>query len=180
MEFDRVHSLGDEPDQKSILSRLRRSCSSSRESACFLTEESLVQDLIQNLLSDGGTLSFPRTAREFNYSSGRADLIASRSSTELYAFETKLKNWKEALQQARRTECFAHYSYVVLPEKAGKIAAQARFLFEKLGVGLIVSNGVELIVLIEAQRKAPLLPWLTDAAKNYLLRNQENVTFGNR
>jgi hypothetical protein len=72
---------------------------------------------------------------------GIADLIwflpeKNRDSATLYAFETKLANWKRAFQQAYRYSFYSDVSCVVLPAQKSKPAVANIDLFELHGIGL--------------------------------------------
>jgi hypothetical protein len=141
---------------------------SDAECACYLTEESLALDLA-HLLHDGELpYQFSHIAKEFDYSSGRTDLLGKTTKGEIVAFETKLTDWRTALHQARRSESFAHFNFVVLPTRCGGLPLKHRELFRQHGVGLILLNGVSCSVAIPARRKSPLLPWLTKQAETFL------------
>ena len=102
--------------------------------------------------------------REFDYASGRTDLVGLGRRDTLHAFETKLTKWRDALKQARRNSCFAHYCYVALPECVAHLALQAREEFQRHGVGLLVLTKKQVKLAIRPRRNAPLLPWLTETA----------------
>lgn len=111
-------------------------------------------------------------ALEFNYSSGRTDVIAVTTSEELIAFEAKLTNWQQALNQSYRNSSFAHYSYVVTPASTAIRALKKSREFIKRGVGLcsIDSSGIKLE--IPARKKTPIQPWITNSAIGYITANQ--------
>jgi hypothetical protein len=103
-----------------------------------------------------------RLVFEFDYSTGRPDVIALRSNGEVLAFEAKLYRWREALHQAYRNRCFANRSYVVLPGAMASYAAQYEHEFRRRRVGLCsvsAKGGIE--VLLETELLTPLQPWLT-------------------
>lgn len=106
------------------------------------------------------------TALEFDYRSGRTDVISRTETHELVAFEAKLRNWKVALHQAYRNSHFAHFSYVVLPSEYASAALKNVKEFKRRGVGLCVVHEAGVQVAIEATHKPPLQPWLTKAALN--------------
>ncbi|MCE4048051.1 helix-turn-helix domain-containing protein [Bacillus sp. Au-Bac7] len=56
---------------------------------------------------------------------------------EFNAFEAKLHNWKRALYQSTQYYGFAHYSWVVMPEKYIKPAVENIRYFESNGIGLL-------------------------------------------
>lgn len=106
--------------------------------------------------------------KEFDYLSGRTDLVGVCKKDMVHAYEAKLTDWKRALHQARRNTCFAHFSYVVMP-KIGRIDPKKRLEFEKCGVGLIVVGSTRPRVAIRAQKQEPFMPWLTNTAKKAAL-----------
>jgi hypothetical protein len=110
-----------------------------------------------------------QVAFEFNYAAGRTDLVGLGGESEVHAFETKLSKWREALEQARRNTCFAHYSYVALPAKTADNALKAKEEFHRHGVGLVALDGQQARLAIRPRRNAPLLPWLTQSALGFLL-----------
>jgi len=131
------------------------------KSAAFPTEEALVEAIAAGLTSDASPWSGLSLTREFNYTGGRADIVAVDDAGNVIAFEAKLSRWRIALNQAYRNTAFAHYSYVVLPSPAAFRAARSTGDFARHSVGLCAatSNGLE--VLIQAPFGAPVLPGLT-------------------
>jgi hypothetical protein len=132
--------------------------------SCYRTERSLVNDLSSVVKDRNGLVSCHKIAHEFDYASGRTDLLGLGPQDEVHAFEAKLSKWRKALDQARRNTCFAHYCYVVLPASAANMALQFEREFVKHGVGLIVLGMQQAKLAIEPRRNDPLLPWLTKAA----------------
>jgi hypothetical protein len=59
---------------------------------------------------------------------------------EFNAFEAKLHNWKRAFYQSMQYYGFAHYSWVVMPEKYVKQAVKNIDYFRSNGIGLISVN----------------------------------------
>jgi len=58
----------------------------------------------------------------------------------LYAFETKMKDWRRALQQAYRYSYFSDISLVVLPPKSGSVALSYMSIFKINNIGLWIFN----------------------------------------
>ncbi len=132
-------------------------------------EEILVNEFISQLpkstFSKTGTL---RVAREFDFTRGRADIILLTEEDEVIAFEAKLEKWREALHQAYRNTCFAHYSYVILPENVAKKAIQYEMEFSNRSVGICYLSNGQIIVAREANRADPFQEWLINKAKTLL------------
>jgi hypothetical protein len=103
---------------------------------------------------------------EFDYQSGRSDVILKTDDDQIFAFEAKLSNWRVALHQAYRNSHFAHYCYVVLPRRSGERAFACAEEFRRRGVGLCVVDEGIISVLLRASPNTPLLPWLTQEALN--------------
>lgn len=134
------------------------------EGACYLTEQSLVEDLSSVVVEKNSPVPCREVAHEFDYASGRTDMLGLGRQDEVHAFETKLSKWREALDQARRNACFAHYCYVALPARAANAALKFEREFIRHGVGLIILGMQEATLAIKPRRNDPLLPWLTKAA----------------
>jgi hypothetical protein len=134
----------------------------------FLSEKHLSQEFYDAIA--GGNAPFnPRfLAHEFDYREGRADVVGSDHHGDLFAFEMKLRKWRDALNQAYRNTSFAHFSYVVLPYKAAQKAVRWRQEFVRRGVGLCSVSNEGVKVEIDAKRLIPLRPWLTQSAINYV------------
>jgi hypothetical protein len=124
--------------------------------------ENELRDALAAALQEG-TQEFNRVdiAIEFFHGSGRTDVIA-HSGGDLIAFETKLRNWRSAMQQAYRNCSFAHYSYVVLPAAAVDKADIGEFL--KRNIGLCSVERGQLTITIAAPKQRPLKPWITASA----------------
>ena len=56
------------------------------------------------------------------------------------AIEAKLKNWRHALNQARRYKRFSNYSYVLLDERYSTPAKKNIQIFQQHNIGLITLN----------------------------------------
>lgn len=135
----------------------------------FATEQKLVDrfvDLIRSNRTPWGELRF---SREFDYARGRTDIVAvARADDTLIAFEAKLKNWRQALQQAYRNTCFAHQSYVLLPKATALLAASCIGEFERRRVGLCYVEDDCLKVLQDSPHTSPLEPWLSTQAMSHV------------
>lgn len=120
-------------------------------------------------------LSFPNThfphlkiGFEFDYQSGRVDLIGVTRNGRLMAFEAKLTRWRDALDQAYRNTSFSHYSYVVLPESQATTALRKKHEFLRRGVGLCTIGVEGVSIKVPAVQNRPLQPWLTKSAADYV------------
>lgn len=103
----------------------------------------------RNLLSNVFTTGFGgKHFSMFNY--GIADFVwllpAQRNlnspDTILHTFETKIKNWRRAFQQAYRYSYYSDVSYVVLPPSSGVVASRYLSLFQINNIGLWTYNPV--------------------------------------
>ena len=141
-------------------------------SCCFLTESSLVEELLKMVTFRGALVKCEAVTLEFGFDSGRTDLLGITLESDLHAFEAKLSKWKSALHQAFKNSSFAHYVYVVMPERTSKAAIRAKLEFEKRGVGLIILGGKSPKIEIKPRRFDPLLPWITRTAQK-ILKNQK-------
>lgn len=102
--------------------------------------------------------------REFEYGTGRTDVLTVVEKSALIAFEAKLYRWRGALFQAYRNRAFASESYVILPCRAAEKAARHRETFERYGVGLCTVRKGEICVLIAGPRELPVQGWLAQRA----------------
>ena len=134
----------------------------------YSLEVHLVEDLKNNLNHEANPFNVTNIATEFNYLSGRVDIIAKSKTGLLIAFEAKLLKWKKALNQAYRNTSFSHFSYVVLPSSKIKLALKYDYEFLKRGVGLCSVNNEGVEIEIQALHNQPLQPWLTNLAFNYI------------
>lgn len=144
----------------------------SRHHSCYLTEESLVADFKASL-SAGAFVACASVTEEFDFASGRTDVLVLDPDLNIHAFEAKLTKWKQALHQAWRNSSFAHFTYVVLPARSATAALKAIDEFKKLGVGLILMGDKKPKLASEATKCEPLLPWLTTHALEVLNSNDE-------
>jgi hypothetical protein len=127
-------------------------------------ESGFVQRVIAALFSDNARWPLTGYVREFNYGSGRTDLVAATDRGRVLAFEAKLTRWRGALRQAYRNRAFAHASYVVLPQPSAAKALVFREEFERYGIGLCTVEMGRARVLIAARETQPLLLWLSARA----------------
>lgn len=137
----------------------------SRSQSTYSLEEDLVAHLARCLRKGDTPWGHVRITFEFDYIGGRADVLALEQPGELVAFEAKLSKWRDALHQAYRTQCFAHRSYVVLPDDTAKLAVQYEYEFRRRRVGLCaVSKKNGLRVLLDVAGGTPLQPWVAEKA----------------
>ena len=130
----------------------------------YRRESELVHDLADALAEPRSELRSSASLTEFPHPTGRTDLIAKSSCGDLIAFETKLLNWKRAVQQAYRNSSFAHYSYVVVPPNVAERAVISDREFLRRKVGLCTIREGRITIAIPAPRQEPLLPWVTELA----------------
>src|SRR2546423_290660 len=114
-------------------------------------------------------------ATEFFYLRGRTDVIALTPSREIIAFEAKLHKWREALHQAYRNTCFAHFSYIVVPDHVANKAFRHASEFYRRSVGLCYPSQNEIEVLLEPPRMEPLQSRLSDQAAHLISERNEVV-----
>jgi len=137
---------------------------SEAPSITFKTESRMVRHLSAHVREGRGPIRLDRVKHEFGYSTGWTDIFGIGRSNALHAHEAKLQKWREALNQARKNRCYAHYCYVALPESAAKNALSQEHEFRKLGVGLLIVTAAGAQLAIRPKRNAPLLPWITKVA----------------
>jgi hypothetical protein len=106
--------------------------------------------------------------REFEYGTGRTDVLTVVDESALIAFEAKLHRWRTALFQAYRNRAFASESYVILPWRAAQKAVRHRETFQRYGVGLCTVRRGEISVLIAGSRESPIQDWLAQRALTIL------------
>jgi len=137
----------------------------ARAAATFVTELDLVDRLAA--LVEMGAIAWlqPSLVREFDYTSGRTDLLTLTVSDKVVAFEAKLSNWRKAMDQAWRNTSFADKVFVVLPRECARPAIQHQTEFEEAGVGLCVFDGKGIEVAIHSGDHTPVLPWLHRKAR---------------
>jgi hypothetical protein len=138
----------------------------------YKLESHLVKDLESHLINSENPFTQLNIAFEFDYKNGRTDVIGLTDDGHLIAFEAKLTRWRDAVHQAYRSTSFAHYSYVVLPKSAVENALRESHEFERRGIGLCsidpsVASSV-INIEIPAEKKEPLLRWLTNKALEYI------------
>jgi len=130
----------------------------------YSSEDSLVKDFCSVLRSNEHPWGQLHMKREFDYNRGRADLIAIDFGGDVIAFEMKLERWKQAVHQAYRNTCFAHRSYVVLPESTTRRAQRSCYEFIRRSVGLCYIKANAIVVVLPATHQIPLQPWLSSIA----------------
>jgi hypothetical protein len=130
----------------------------------YQTEAALVVDLVVCLAKGDGPLPLTGLISEFSYQRGRTDIVGLIEGGDVVAFEAKLTRWRDALHQAYRNLCFAHFSYVVLPRETALRAAQYEAEFSRRAVGICYVDNGALTHVWEPRRTEPLQPWLTEVA----------------
>lgn len=110
-------------------------------------------------------------AKEFHYRSGRTDIVALSSRRRVLAFEAKLNDWRTALHQAHRNRCFAHESYVLLPERVALRVLQHEFEFTRRHVGLCYISEHRFVRAIQPAVHTPWQEWLLESAIRAITRS---------
>jgi len=131
----------------------------------YLNEQSLVNDFVQHVQLAVQPWGDVRVLREFLYRGGRTDVVLLTGAGDVLAFEAKLNRWRIALHQAYRNTCYAHHSYVILPEDIALAAHRYAYEFDRRGVGLCYLRDGRLVVLRDSPRSEPLQPWLCSRAR---------------
>ena len=130
----------------------------------YATECVLVDDFCTALKTQETPWGQLHVAREFDYGRGRVDVIAVDQRGTVIAIEAKLTRWRDALHQAYRNTCFAHQSFVLLPEPISNKATCHAADFAKRSVGLCHLRNGSLIVSLPAVHQNPIQPWLSEVA----------------
>lgn len=141
----------------------------------FSSERELVDTFLTTIHSGVSPWGAASTAIEFDYHSGRTDVIAMGPDNRLVAFEAKLTRWKVAVHQAFKNTCFAEESYVILPKKIALRAYAQQGEFSKRRVGLCYVEDADIVILIPAPRVSPLNLWLNAQAANHIRDNSEQL-----
>jgi hypothetical protein len=128
------------------------------------SEQHLVARLCRVLESQDSPFGEAETTREFDYRRGRTDVVAITRGDHIWAFEAKMEKWRDALQQAYRNTCFAHFSYVLVPKDVARRAAQHAYEFERRAVGLCYLERRDIVVVLPARFQEPIQHWLSEAA----------------
>lgn len=135
----------------------------------FPEEKGLVASFFAFLVGNRAPWKSRSALQEFDYSSGRTDVLSLSHGDELIAFEAKLSNWRKALHQAWRNTSYVNRAYVVLPRDRAAVALLHRQEFEELGVGLCLVDEAGVEVVIESQSKKPVILWLHNKARKALV-----------
>ena len=130
----------------------------------YSSESHLVEEFCNALESPDCPWGKVHHAKEFDYLRGRTDVVALDSSDNVIAFELKLMDWPKALEQAYRNTCFAHASYVVLPQPIVNRAEHHRVDFERRKVGMCYIENGEILIAVPSTTQRPIQPWLSRLA----------------
>jgi len=136
----------------------------------FDNEQSLVAAFVKNLgsspFSEGRSVRF---STEFNYQRGKTDIIALDATDLVIAIEAKLERWRDALDQAYRNTCFAHYSYVLLPQETAALAMKSLSEFSDRSVGICIILDDAIQIIHHAKLNPPLQDWLSERATESII-----------
>lgn len=135
----------------------------------YVYECDLVKDFENHIYKSENPFTKLSIAFEFSYETGRVDVVGVTENEELISFEAKLKDWRSAVQQAYRRTSFSHYSYVVLPKPTALKVIKYWHEFEARGIGLCSVTPTEIKIEIPAVKQIPFMPWLTQAALEYIV-----------
>jgi hypothetical protein len=144
----------------------------------YPTEDFLVQEFCSALASNETPWGKVNLIREFNYLRGRTDVVVVDRNNNVLAFELKLRKWVHAMQQAYRNTCFAHHSYVVLPEPTAKLAHRYFREFERRSIGLCSIKDGSVVILVPAVHQKPIQPWLSNFAASKSGNGTSNESTG--
>jgi len=127
----------------------------------FVNEQELVDSLLTfDTEIHGCTICDGDYLTEFNYSSGRTDILLLSYNGEVIALEAKLYKWRVALRQAYRNSGFCDRSYVVLPMNIALKAAEYSKEFEDFGIGIMGISRSTLEIIKDAPKNKPIQPAL--------------------
>jgi hypothetical protein len=144
----------------------------------YKDESDLVRLFVRRLRGGACPWGRVRVTCEFQHDRGRADILALAEDGEhLIAFEAKLEKWRHALDQAYRNTCFAHTSYVLLPQHVALRAQRYPLDFEYRNVGLCYIDGRKIVSVLSPQKQIPSDQWLLDEARNAI---EEQTDAGKR
>jgi len=130
----------------------------------YPSEDIFVKEFCSVLESNESPWGQVNIIREFNYMRGRTDVVVVDQNDNVFAFELKLKKWPQAMQQAYRNTCFAHSSFVVLPESTARLAYRYLRDFTRRSIGLCSIRDGTVVVLVPAVHQEPIQPWLSNIA----------------
>lgn len=128
------------------------------------SEYALIEIFLKKIMHEHDPLGINGFSREFDYRSGKTDIIFRSTAKKLICVEAKLFKWKDALHQAYRCSTFSHYSYVLLPWHCAQIAIKSKNEFDRRNVGLLTIENDQIRILIKPKLHIPLQPWLTESA----------------
>lgn len=147
-----------------------------REMDKYRSEDFLVDDFCSVLESENSPWGGVQFIREFAYGRGRTDVVAVDHEGRVLAFEVKLERWMDAMQQAYRNTCFAHLSYVVLPQSTVKRARRRMWEFARRCVGICYVKDGAVVVSLPAGWQNPVQPWLCRTAVSQVWeRNRDGI-----
>lgn len=132
--------------------------------AHYASEDIFVKEFCSVLESNESPWGQVNIIREFYYTRGRTDVVAVDQNDNVFAFELKLNRWPKAMQQAYRNTCFAHSSFVVLPESSARLAHRYFRDFARRSIGLCSIIDGEVVVLVPAVHQKPIQLWLSNIA----------------
>lgn len=141
----------------------------------YAKEDELVTAFLALLEDNDHPWGEIHVSTEFNYQSGKTDVVACTQNGEVIAFEAKLSKWKEAIHQAYRSTSYADYSYVLLPlDVAEKVAIYSSELSKRnIGVVSIVSD--EIKVIYDAPKVDPIHKRLKSKVFEFICHNLDGV-----
>jgi len=140
-----------------------------RSTTSYQFESDLVDEFKSILLKSRNPFHIIHLASEFNYGSGRTDVVAGTIKGNIIAFEAKLARWRQALVQAYRNSAFAHYSYVLIPSDIVENPIKNSNDFRRRGIGLCSLGPSGIKIEIAAAKKDPIQPWLTETAFKHVV-----------
>src|SRR5437016_1562531 len=104
------------PNSIYIAGSLRELLGCPEVTGIVLTSETrLVDSFERQLLAQACPWARHAHQREYDYRSGKTDLLLLTVGGELLAFEAKLRDWRRGLHQAWRNTSFVNGAYLLLP-----------------------------------------------------------------
>lgn len=134
----------------------------------YYSEKNLVEHFIDSLTMPDCPWGKVNFAEEFFYQRGRTDIVAITIDNIIIAIEAKLTRWRDALHQAYRNTCFAHESYILLPEDVVPQALNSTAEFVKRGVGICYLSDNRINIAHKPIRQEPIQQSLASKAINYV------------
>jgi hypothetical protein len=131
-----------------------------------LSEYDLVIKFCKSLQNEGKTF-----AVEVPFFSKSIDLVFTDTNGDFYAIEFKLRNWRQAIRQAKYYMLGAEFTYICIPKNICNKNVEREIILSNCGLFVFDEESEEFVLVREPMHKQQKARFLIEKGFTYALKN---------